>query len=67
MARLGFFFFFATIVLPPYTVEPGFEPSSVELHQAGTFEGRSTDWAIALRFVPYDFNSAYNGQQRYDK
>ena len=27
----------------------GFEPKSVELHQTSTFEGRSTDWAMAPR------------------
>ena len=26
---------------------PGIELTSVELHQTGTFEGRSTDWATA--------------------
>ena len=29
--------------LPPYAAA-WFEPTSVELHQTGTFEGRSTDW-----------------------
>ena len=41
-ALLGFF-------LPPYAgarLEP-----TVELHQTGTFEGRSTDWATAPRLV----------------
>ena len=28
---------------------PGFEPTSEELHQTGTFEGCATDWATALR------------------
>ena len=32
--------------LPQYAVA-WFEPTSVELHQTGTFEGRSTDWATA--------------------
>ena len=28
----------ATIFRPPYTVALGFEPTSIELHQTGTFE-----------------------------
>ena len=39
MAWLGSFF--ATIFsLPLYTAGPGFDPTSVEVHQTGTFEGR---------------------------
>ena len=39
----------ARIFLPPYAVV-GFEPT-IELDQTGTFEGRSSDWAIALRQI----------------
>ena len=36
-------FFQHNFFLPPYTAAPGFEPTSVELHQTGIFEGRSSN------------------------
>ena len=37
------------LFLTPYIAAPGFEPMSVELHQTGTIEERSTYWATAPR------------------
>ena len=48
IAGLGLFFQY-NFFLWPYTAVPGFEPMSTKLHQTGTFEGCSTDWATAPR------------------
>ena len=36
------------IFLPPYAAAR-FEPTSIELHQTGTFEGHSTNWALSSK------------------
>ena len=41
--------FSSSIFPPPSIAVPGFEPTTVELHQTGTFEGGSSDWATVLR------------------
>ena len=43
MARLGLLFHYINFFPLPYTTAPGYEPTSVELHHTGTFEGCSTD------------------------
>ena len=45
--------------LPPYTAPPGFEPTSVELHETGTFERCSADWTIAPRLDASDFDKVF--------
>ena len=53
MAQLGFF--------PNSYAAACFEPTSVELHQAGAFEGRSTNWATAPQLLVNKFCSSYFG------
>ena len=52
MARL-------TVFLPPTPQLVSNPRKSVELHQTGTFDGRSIDWATALRACPDSYSGYF--------
>ena len=51
MARVGLILPSFSIIFPTTFTAGWFEPMSVELHQTGTLERRSTDWATAPRQI----------------